>query len=664
MSEAAISGSPRYQSLLVELLRTFPGDMILSKGVPYVVQVEDQPVRQATSPLDHLELLNALKQFNYAGDLAKCAAGLQCLSTAATDFLRQAKLGNLRPPLQIDIVVSASELGELPLELARDEAGQWLLGRVDFDVELTRRIRLPFAHRSARWQAKPRILLITASPPGVGNPVPVAENKRALRTALFPWIEPLAGAPEAIPDERDVLEILPNACLASIKDTCDKSAKEGKPFTHIHILAHGTVVGYGQFEQFGIALHGADGGAIAAKAVDLVEAFKPIADTCLVVTLAVCHGGADINPILPGSSLAHGLHAGGIPVVICSQFPLTFPGSAIFTEQFYSAALRGEDVRAALHTARVALKTAEAQTYCDWAALVGYVRLPEGYTDHLIDVALEANLASLRTAQSWFDQVIAQPAPIPEALQEIALRITSRIDHLKARLNQVEGCGRQGVLEENLGLLGSAEKRLAEVYFKLGQIESSPARREDSKQALERSLAHYEQSFRHHLSHHWTGVQMLSLQAVTTGKIAPKYWYAAVAAAEAALEDEKEYWAAGSLLELYLLAIYAEKTPGADRAVEYANCFAARVAKQFGSVPQIPFPIETTVRQLERYRTWWTTENGLFPGSSDLAVAAAGLTESLRSTWKLSQPLGAAHKAEEASEWSVFLGAANAPDNQ
>jgi hypothetical protein len=62
----------------------------------------------------------------------------------------------------------------------------------------------------------------------------------------------------------------------------------------------------------------------------LDEALKAVAQTFAVVTLAVCRGGADVNPIRLGSSLAHRLHELGIPVVVGSQFPLTFSGSAIF----------------------------------------------------------------------------------------------------------------------------------------------------------------------------------------------------------------------------------------------------------------------------------------------------------------------------------------------
>jgi hypothetical protein len=634
MSETTLCADPRYRSLLVELLRITAGEMILSRDVPYMVQVGDWPVRQVSSPLGFLDLLGALEQL-YVADPANRSAALAHLSEAVTNFVQQAALGKLIPPLQIDLVVSASELSALPFELACNEVGAWLVAREDVDIELTRRVRLPFAHRAPRWHAKPRILFVSASPPGAGKPVPQEENKRALRNALFPWIEPLAGVPEAMPDETNVLMLLPNASLPAITAACEKAAAAKKPFTHIHVLAHGMVVGRGVRERYGLALHNGDGSLTTAEPADLVAALKPVTEDCSVVTLAVCHGGAENNPIYSWSSLAHRLHAAGIPVVIGSQFPLTFPGSAIFAEQFYSAALCGEDVRAALHVSRLALKAQSLQTNCDWAALVGYVRLPEGYSEHLIDVALEADLASLRTTQSWFDHIIAQKLPGIEPLREVARRIEARIGHLIRRLREAEACGRKGVLEENLGLLGSAEKRLAEVQFKLWQIEGTQADRVAEMQALQRSLAYYRRSFRQNLSHHWTGVQMLSLEAAVNGRIEPKYWYAAVAAAETALENEAEYWAAGSLLELQLLAAFAGGPVSSEAAKQQARSLAERVPADPEAGAQVPFPIESTLRQLRRYVSWWTKANGFFPNpASELGPLAAELSEALQDAWK------------------------------
>ena len=53
-----------------------------------------------------------------------------------------------------------------------------------------------------------------------------------------------------------------------------------------------------------------------------------------------------------------------------------------------------------------------------------------------------------------------------------------------------------------------------------------------------------------------------------------------------------------------------------------------RVAGQFKPDHKLPFAIETTIRQLDRYCTWWTQANGFFPGAaSDLLLPAAELSK-------------------------------------
>ena len=312
MSDVPLSNDPRYRSILVELLGVGEGVKVPARGLPYIVQVEDQPVRQVGCPLDYNDLLDRIEQLDYSVDDPAVRRGaLDALASAVSDFLQQAKLGELTPPLQIDLVVTASELAALPFEVARDASGDALVGRRNVDIEITRRIRLPFKDHSERWRPSPRVLFVMASPPGAGVEVPYDENRRALRSALLPWIEPLTGVAEAMPDERNVLSMLPKASVKLIGEACEKAVAERKPFTHIHILAHGTTVGRGVRERFGLALHGDDGKLVAVEAADLAAALNPAAETCSVVTLAVCHGGADVNPIRPGSSLAHALHGAG-----------------------------------------------------------------------------------------------------------------------------------------------------------------------------------------------------------------------------------------------------------------------------------------------------------------------------------------------------------------
>jgi hypothetical protein len=224
-------------------------------------------------------------------------------------------------------------------------------------------------------------------------------------------------------------------------------------------------------------------------------------------------------------------------------------------------------------------------------------------------VALEIDLASLRTAQKWFDLVVktAGPtdAPNPKVLDRIGRQVRKRIDRLDRRRADAEASGRKGVLEENLSLLGSAEKRFAEIQFRLWTAERSDDRYHAMRNALGRSHDWYRQAFRRNLSHHWSGVQMLALSAALEGRIADqKLWSATVTAAKIAMEDPADYWAAGTLAETFLLALLAGQ-PAAealDRAAKALEQLVQRTRRH----REDSFPIESTLRQLWRYRYWWT----------------------------------------------------------
>jgi len=269
------------------------------------------------------------------------------------------------------------------------------------------------------------------------------------------------------------------------------------------------------------------------------------------------------------------------------------------------------------------LHKGEQHTGHDWASLVGYARLPEGYAEHLLDVGLDSVLAALKTIQRRSDRLVAARDRDPGRFGRVAQQLQARISGLEGFLSESETTGRRRVLEENLGLLGSAEKRLAELYFAyraLGDTDTA------MREALGRSRDWYLQGSERNLSHHWTAVQYLSLEAALVGRIANTgLWHAAVTAAGIDRRRPKPVdaiWALGSLLELYLLAPVAGQCSHASEATEaWAGMKRAVAALEQPDT----FPIESTERQLRRYVNWWTTANGFFPGRSDLAPDAASL---------------------------------------
>jgi hypothetical protein len=425
-----------------------------------------------------------------------------------------------------------------------------------------------------------------------------------------------------------VLATLAKTTLERLAEACRTAVEEKKPFTHVHLLAHGYPVEQAHRQRFGVALHDEGGDLHAVTPEEIEQALKPLVGHTVVVTLATCDAANLTNTITPKRSIAHGLHELGFPVVVASQFPLTVPGSNIVVETFYKALLGGQDVRIALHQARLALYEKRQTTAHDWASLVGYVRLPEGYADHLLDVRLESVLASLKTIQGWSDSLVSQGGRDAALLERVAEELQRRIGGLLGFLKDGETTGRRGVFEEHSGLLGSAEKRLAEACYARSRLGEDAHWKQLMREALLRSRDWYRQGSQRNLSHHWTGVQQLSLEAALEGRIAhPGHWHAAVAAADIDRGNPRPddvIWAFGSLAELYLLAPLAGQSVPADSAQHALAQMKALVrAHPDGDT----FPLESTARQFRRYGDWWTSANGFFPGRSDLAAEAGTLIQ-------------------------------------
>lgn len=617
------------RSLLFEFhrfndLRT--GD--LREGDPYLIAAASQPVRQFPLPIGHADFLDLMIDLRYQSGAAARETALKTIGPLVTSILNTSSVPDLESgefPLQLDLVVNAAELAALPFEAVMDGAGQPLLVQAERPIELTRRVRHGFAESGAPWPARPRVLFVWASPPGV-NEVPHEAHLTALCKALERWL-PIQDEAGSAPDLGGVLTTLPEASLAKLTEVCAASATapEGA-FTHVHILAHGYPVGRAHRARFGMALHAADGDLDAVLPEAITEALAPLKGRTVVVTLATCDAANVTNTLIPEKSIAHELHVAGFPVVVASQLPLTVPGSNLMVERFYRAVVAGGDVRTALHDARRALYDNRARTGHDWVSLVGYVRLPEGYAEHLKEVRLRMALAALNTVQKYSDKLVQRADASEAHFEGIAQLLGERIEELETFLR--DPSKRPEVLGENRGLLGSSEKRLAENHFERFRRFGGDDRRQAMHDALRRSRDWYRQEYQANLSNHWAGVQYLALEAVLDGRIEDQnYWYAAVAAARIACANPKEYWAQGSLLELHLLAPLAAQPFGEDAA----SATLAQLKERVASCASDRFPLESTERQLRRYTSWWTNANGFFPRRADLSREAERLIQTLRS---------------------------------
>jgi hypothetical protein len=614
-----------WRSELVELLR-HGGDIgILRRGDRYLVARANERVREFPMELDEGEFLTRLELLRYARDAAEDERG-EALATVTGVVTRMLGLGSPTEDVQVDLVLSAQELLALPFEAATGGDGKPLVLAERPRVEITRRVRGAFRDHAAVWPSKPNVLFVAADPE---QEVPADAHKQALRSSLQPWIEPLKGFPSIVPDERSVLTIVERATLASVREACESSR-----YTHVHILAHGCVIDPGLMQKYGVKLYADDGAAAAeVSADDLVGALSAGSRLPTIVTLAACDSGNIGSPVIAGSGLAHALHAAGVPVVLGSQFPLTVPGSTLAVESFYATLFVGGDIRDAIHAARRAVYDARDETGHDWMSLVGYVQLPEGYADRLVDAWLEAEFASLKTAQVWADEVARLAVASREPYDRIAERLRSRIASLEQWATLPQNTVRKAALDENRGLLGSAYKRLAELLHSRASIGDEAERWEsESRRALQQSRDWYGSAYAENLSAHWLGAQQLALEAVLDGQIAePWKWDAALAAAETAGVYEDEYWSCGSRAELHLLAPYAGRDQQLGSVVDALHDLKAR-----GGL--YPAAIESTVRQLARYLTWWTSGKGFFGGGRDLAADVAHVIDAAgRDDWSLAE---------------------------
>ena len=172
--------------------------------------------------------------------------------------------------------------------------------------------------------------------------------------------------------------MLTDATLEKIRQACAENE-----FTHIHILAHGAPFEHAGDRHYGLALCSendasnpdiVDGERLALTLTGVTSSgdagYRPT-----LVSLATCDSGNIGSVLTPGGSIAHELHAGGIPWVIASQFPLWMRASSMAAEILYRGLMRGDDPRWVLYDMRQRLRTGSAGTH-DWASIVAYASVP------------------------------------------------------------------------------------------------------------------------------------------------------------------------------------------------------------------------------------------------------------------------------------------------
>jgi len=515
------------------------------------------------------------------------------------------------------LVISAAELALLPFELSKNIEGipggqeNWFSLQTTKPVFMTRQVR-NVSPRKIKWPVEPRILFIAASP---GGGIPLDNHIQALIKAIQPWIKYSEDKGVKVEEIKKMMTILPQASVEDIEEACSNNE-----YTHIHILAHGMQDDKDPGKPYGLAMHDIDNPSKidVVTGTRLAKAICPLSHNLglAVVTVASCNSGAVSSVVeSTGASFAYDLHREGIPLVVASQFPLTFRGSIMMVEEVYGRFLWGEDPFEVLHNLRTKLYALKSNDNHDWASLVVYESLDGSMEKSLLDTrymqARRAIDAILGPADDFIDKKDEEDKEDKASIKELKLKYTEMFKAVDAIAKKFPDD--DFYLAEVLGLQGSAEKRKGGFYSKIGSFEESfdaliESRKYYSK-ALDRALMSRENNGKLKSSVHWLVTQYLSLSTVVRCEYDMGYWHTAKQSADIDIRvgEDQVVWAHGSLAELYLLLLMVDKDkrPGAlsdKKVTELAVNHAKKVKELFGGDL---FKVSSTKRQFKRYRDWW-----------------------------------------------------------
>ncbi len=615
-------------SVSIELLRTgTPYNQTISPGITYLALCGSHPPAEFRVDLEQYKFNQYLKLLRYTakgGDSR--ALAIEALQKIITDIFEKitallVEASDAKEWLHIRLIMTPKELAMLPFELALTPKGfqgmqekPFLLNQQRLTT-LTREIRQA-ASKRYEWPYKIRILYAWAEP---SNVVPHVEHFNQLVAALKPYALPFKEIPEPVPDVSTLLTEIKNADLSSIQKALETAVLENRPYTHVHLLAHGIEKEDENGKHFALALQTLSDkeetpvdGLQLASALIVVHNGKTYAPA--VVTITACDSGNANDPVYPGGSLAHALHASGVPCVFASQFPLSFPGSTSFVECIYPRLIRGDDPRIALYYTREALKNVDLHVH-DWASLVAYARFPDDIDAQLKAVQLKMRLEALRINNGWADHLlfnintIAKPRKA-ELLEKVKRSINTSIEELVTFLTQVNASAENPSWQaEQYGVLGSGCKRKSEYLFRFAAHadEESDALLKESTKTLKQALAWYKKGFDVLPASHWTGSQYLSLLVIIKGSLLhhADFWFVVKFMAEQDLKNSAtRIWALGTLAELYMLQPLTVSKENFDSVKASALTQAIEYVKELVIAGE-SFPIESTARQFDRYINWW-----------------------------------------------------------
>lgn len=668
------------RQITFELLRHGPThNQLLSPLTQYLALCENHAAVTVQVPFEHNQFLHRLRALSYQlgtesrafqvkdtarvlGDMLGEVPGLIAeLNRESQDTAPAASFVRRDPQrfTHLRVISSAAELALLPFELALTPngfpgAGQSLLLQSQEPICLTREVRR-VPEQYLRWPKNPRVLFVAASPPGV-NPIPFDVHRSVLRECLAPWV----AYAESDKDRERLLEQHLVVVTEASCDDIQRLCADGE-FSHVHILAHGVQYQDGYDTRFGLALHDPNdpskldpvsGDRLAtilrpAQSPSIGGLAKPI-----VVTLAACDSG-NVGGVVGagvGASLAHALHAVGIPMVVASQFPLSIPASNIFVKVLYSGLLWGEDPRISLHDLRRRLHSTFPATH-DWASVTAFLSLPGDFERRLTDIQIDQTMRSIEVALNDADRATTgnkrpgawpPPAPAPGASDP-----TLPLKHAKERVEK----GRQR-LEALLvrtrdqkarvfGLLAATEKRCSEVYYSMDRGRTQET--VDWPRLLQKARGHYWDVFLHDRESSWAVVQYLSLSLLFE-KWKREQWPMPVERHDEhnnphalwtlarvlstndlrTKEEQRIRWAQGNLTELCLLGLLFDEPPAGFTPEKLRQAACDRAQDLVDRAGPASFEVYSTRRQILRYVDWYP-EIADIPTTQPTAQAVLGI---------------------------------------
>lgn len=648
------------KQIKLEILRPGPShNQLLSPLTPYLaICRQDGPVTLHL-PFEQRQMLTRLARLRYYSDgnritSSQREAELRDLGELLGGLFGRipaliSELGSVRPEqgalVHLRLSFSAHELALVPFEcaIATDgfpASGSPLFLQANLPITLTREVRHGRDPKVA-WNQKPRILFIYATPGNLA-PVPFERHLMALRQAVDPWIVTRDTPEEKVREVAGMLTVLPEATLTRIRRACADNT-----YTHVHILGHGAPYAVAGDQRYGLALC-ADSDPTQTEVVDgerLALALTTGRATAggsphrpTVVTLATCDSANVKSVLTPGGSMAHELHAAGIPWVFASQFPLWMRSSTLFAAILYERLLQGADPRRALHELRQRLRTTCPETH-DWASIVAYASVPWNFEDQVSAFYDQQNWRRIGTLIARIDHLVEKPEEQQSTFQDCETEIKALCHTIRETIDRwLDGriSGETGRMAERLGLCGASEKRIGIACAQLAKKAPDDQKQELEKNrqdAYEKSCAYYRRGMDEAPDNHWLITQYLSMRVVTDpgkdavdwGAEGAHWWRVAkeICTRLATVKTgEARFWAYSSLAELELLgSVYG--------GAEYKDLeqVAERIKAHCGKLVQLgkagAFPVRATLRQFQRYhaKTWEVGENWGWR-----ALAAAALT--------------------------------------